>query len=112
MDRRPFIGPKILVYKSVPSSMNLPKQRIIQLNLSISFPKNIFNMPHPIHEEHPLHKQPHQSLNSTEKPSDVQDDASQFPTGAKLGVIVISILFAMFLVALVRILLFDILSFN
>lgn len=54
-----------------------------------------------IQEEHPLHDQPRQSVDTTEKPSEVKEDESNFPTGAKLVVIVISILFAMFLVALV-----------
>lgn len=54
-----------------------------------------------IQEEHPLHDQPRQSVDTTEKPSEVKEDESHFPTGAKLVVIVISILFAMFLVALV-----------
>ncbi|KAJ5358444.1 uncharacterized protein N7496_010857 [Penicillium cataractarum] len=59
-------------------------------------------MAHSIQEEHPLHEQPRQSLDTTEKPTEVQEDDSQFPSGAKLVVIVISILFAMFLVALDR----------
>lgn len=42
-------------------------------------------------------------MDTAEKPSEVQEDESHFPTGPKLLVIVISILFAMFLVALVSI---------
>ncbi|CEO58354.1 hypothetical protein PMG11_03084 [Penicillium brasilianum] len=60
-------------------------------------------MAHSTQEEHSLHEQPLQSsLDTSEKPTEVQEDDSQFPTGAKLVVIVISILFAMFLVALDR----------
>lgn len=53
-----------------------------------------------IQEQH-LKEQPCQSSDTTEKASEGQEDASQFPTGARLVVIVISTLFAMFLVALV-----------
>lgn len=76
-------------------------QKIIESKPLISLPIYEFNMAHSIQEEHPLHEQPRQSLDTTEKPSEVQEDESQFPKGAKLVAIVISILFAMFLVALV-----------
>jgi hypothetical protein len=49
--------------------------------------------------EQQLDQQPDQV--STEKPSEVKKDETQLPTGARLLAIIISILFAMFLVALV-----------
>jgi uncharacterized protein YqhQ len=50
-------------------------------------------------EEQRLDKPDNSSTN--EKPSEVKEDDSQFPTGIRLAVIIVSILFAMFLVALV-----------
>jgi hypothetical protein len=93
--------PGWFVYKSAPFSVDVPKSKTAQSSLPFSTSKDIFNMAHSIQEEHPLHDQPRQSVETTEKPSEVQEDESHFPTGAKLVVIVISILFAMFLVALV-----------
>lgn len=60
-------------------------------------------MAHSIREEHPLADRPRESIDTTEKRSEVQEDENLFPTGPKLLLIVISILFAMFLVALVSI---------
>lgn len=51
-------------------------------------------------EEQRLDQSDNASFNH-EKPSEVTEDESHFPTGTRLLVIVISILFAMFLVALV-----------
>jgi uncharacterized protein YqhQ len=45
--------------------------------------------------------QPDNASTANEKSSEVKEDESQFPKGMKLAVIVVSILFAMFLVALV-----------
>lgn len=45
--------------------------------------------------------QPDNASIANEKPSEVKEDESQFPTGMRLAVIIVSILFAMFLVALV-----------
>ena len=60
-------------------------------------------MANSIQEDHPLADRSRQSIDTTEKPSEVHGDESHFPTGPKLLMIVISILFAMFLVALVSI---------
>lgn len=60
-------------------------------------------MAHSMQEEHPLADRPRESMDMAEKPSDVQEDENLFPTGPKLLLIVISILLAMFLVALVSI---------
>ncbi|KAJ6079513.1 hypothetical protein N7467_009266 [Penicillium canescens] len=46
--------------------------------------------------------QPDNASIANEKPSEVKEDDSQFPTGIRLAVIIVSILFAMFLVALDR----------
>jgi hypothetical protein len=46
--------------------------------------------------------QPDNASIANEKPEEVKEDDSQFPTGIRLAVIIVSILFAMFLVALVR----------
>lgn len=54
-------------------------------------------------EEQRLDQSDNASFNH-EKPSEVTEDESHFPTGTRLLVIIISILFAMFLVALVSIL--------
>lgn len=54
-------------------------------------------------EERRLDQSDNASFN--EKPSEVIEDESQFPTGTRLLVIIISILFAMFLVALVSLVL-------
>jgi hypothetical protein len=51
-------------------------------------------------EEQRLDKPDNPSI-TNEKPSEVKQDDSQFPTGIRLAVIIVSILFAMFLVALV-----------
>lgn len=51
-------------------------------------------------EEQPDH-QPHQVSTTTEKPSEIKEDETHLPTGARLIAVIISILFAMFLVALV-----------
>ncbi|OGE58057.1 hypothetical protein PENARI_c001G09035 [Penicillium arizonense] len=46
--------------------------------------------------------QPDNASIANEKPEEVKEDDSQFPTGIRLAVIIVSILFAMFLVALDR----------
>ncbi|KAJ5996949.1 hypothetical protein N7499_006736 [Penicillium canescens] len=46
--------------------------------------------------------QPNNASIANEKPSEVKEDDSQFPTGIRLAIIIVSILFAMFLVALDR----------
>lgn len=51
--------------------------------------------------EEQLDQQPDQASTTTEKPSEVKKDETHLPTGTRLLAIIISILFAMFLVALV-----------
>lgn len=46
-------------------------------------------------------QQPDQVSTTTEKPSEVKEDGTHLPTGTRLLAIITSILFAMFLVALV-----------
>lgn len=57
-------------------------------------------MAHSIEEDQRL-DQPGNGSIANEKPSEVKEDESRFPTGMRLAVIIVSILFAMFLVALV-----------
>ncbi|KAJ5385390.1 hypothetical protein N7517_003301 [Penicillium concentricum] len=52
--------------------------------------------------EEELDQQPGQVSTTTEKPSEVKEDETHLPTGTRLLAIIISILFAMFLVALDR----------
>ncbi|KAJ5971247.1 uncharacterized protein N7479_001165 [Penicillium vulpinum] len=58
-------------------------------------------MAHSVEEEQRL-DQPDNGSIANEKPSEVKEDDSQFPTGMRLAVIIVSILLAMFLVALDR----------
>ncbi|KOS48162.1 hypothetical protein ACN38_g938 [Penicillium nordicum] len=58
-------------------------------------------MAHSIEEDQRL-DQPGNGSIANEKPSEVKEDESRFPTGMRLAVIIVSILFAMFLVALDR----------
>lgn len=49
----------------------------------------------------PIEEQLDQVSTTTEKPSEAKEDETNLPTGTRLLAIIISILFAMFLVALV-----------